>query len=125
MIYRTRARKELQKALEYCDTAERYLSRVNSPIDLIDTRRHQGAAQTQLGRFDEARQRLEEGIAIAERIGAADRGALVLWEMGALFQKQQQVDKAREYYRLTRQRFVELGATHRVKKLDAILKQLA
>jgi predicted ATPase len=124
ILYRDRKKQELTTSLSYCIEAENFLSKIDSPVDLLDTLRTQGSIYVQLGNFSDAKERLEKSLEVAKRLNAPDKLGLVYMELGTLFAAQSEIAGAKNYYLHARNIFNELGSSSRVEHLDRLINTL-
>jgi tetratricopeptide (TPR) repeat protein len=103
-----------RKAEEILAPARVRLTAGEAPLDLLEVLRASVQLATRQGRWEDARQDVEDGLRIAREIGLPYDEALLLFEAGRMYQASGDTDRARESLMASLATFQRLGA-----KLDA------
>lgn len=125
IIYKSRKRSDLNRALGFAQQAKENLDHINAPVDQIDNLRITGAIYGQSGQYSLAIQTLEQSLSIAQKIKAKDKIGLAYMEIGTVHHRLGDMSSAAYYYKEALIIFADLGAPKRKSYIQMLLESAA
>jgi tetratricopeptide (TPR) repeat protein len=121
IIYKSKKRQELQKAIDFAQKAKENLALIDTPVDLLDNLRIFGAIYRQSAQYKLAIQYLEQSLSIAQNIKAKDKIGLAYMEIGTVHHRLGDLPSAVYYYTEASKIFSELNTPKRITYIQNLL----
>ena len=115
----------MKRAEELADQAVRRGREQREQLVLADALRVQGMVLIRLGRHEEARQVLEEGLALAQGMPYPYAEARSLFQLGMMHVQQREAHQARSWLQEALAIFRRLGARVEIERTEALLATLS
>jgi tetratricopeptide (TPR) repeat protein len=115
-------RKNMAKALEYCNLAQALADELNSKVGVGITRKAYGILYGETGEFEESGKSFEESVRIWKELNNIPQLEETNYEYAKMLRRKGDTEKAKEYFEKTLVILTESGLD---KKAERIRKELA